>query len=200
MEIERAEETSGGQSARRRGGGGRDGCGEVESRPKPRAIPRVLSPRTKRRCRARTFDSEPTHVTMHPASSLAPLAYANSDFLRSCPGVSRNAWISMLARPRLPRGPRQTAGEGRGRDSNPAIFLVLSPGRLLSSRFCAASGSPKLRSKLRSPRPRLRLPPRTPRLLARHVEPRGTLGRGDNRATGTWRPLIGPWRSFVGRL
>ena len=36
----------GGQSARRRGDGGRDGCGEVARRQKPRAIPRVLSPRT----------------------------------------------------------------------------------------------------------------------------------------------------------
>ena len=84
------------------------------------------------RCRTRTFDSEPTHVTMHPASSFAPLAYANRDFFRSCPGVSRNAWISMLARPRLPRGPRHAR-------ENPRPVVV--PKSLLLSCARATSGA-----------------------------------------------------------
>ena len=68
--------------------------------------------RGRRRCRARTFDSEPTHVTMHPASSLR-LGVCQQRLLRSCPGVSRNAWISMLARPRLPRGRAKLADPDR---------------------------------------------------------------------------------------
>ena len=44
-----------------------------------------------KRSESRTFFSEPTHVTMHPASSFSPLAYATRLFFRSCPGVSLNA-------------------------------------------------------------------------------------------------------------